>query len=124
MSKASDPKRPSSQEKTPLEGYLEYAVSITPETTKGSAAPPISHDDATEPHAPGIGDQPPTEPMDQTEQDRQVFSKLPIWRKRSLFVCSCALSFLLQFDMAAVTVTWPVSRQNGGPARLSVKEGR
>ncbi|KAG6368265.1 hypothetical protein INS49_002467 [Diaporthe citri] len=44
--------------------------------------------------------------MSQTDQDRQVFSKLPVWRKRTLFVCSCALSFLLQFDMAAVAVTW------------------
>lgn len=110
-SKSPDPKR--QQERTSLEGYLEYAVSISPETSKDSTAPPACHGDGTRVHVPDdevVG--PTTEQVDQTDQECRILLNLPKWRKRALFVCSCALTFLLQFDMAAVAVTIPVSRRH------------
>lgn len=38
----------------------------------------------------------------------QNFTKLPPWRKWSIFACSCLLQFLLNLDMASVAVTLPV----------------
>lgn len=124
MSKAPDPRNPPSQEQTSLEGYLEYAVSLTPETSKDSTAPPISHDRETKPDAPGVAGQPTTEQMDEAVRERQIFLKLPERRKWALFVCSCVLSFLLQFDMAAVAVAFPVSGRHAQPPQPSTAEGR
>lgn len=112
MSKAPDPPSPPSQERTSLEGYLEYAVSVETEKTKDSntsTTPPTSHDEETRPDAPDAGGQPTTEEKDPEVQERQKFLDLPKWKKRALFCCACLLSFLLQFDMAAVAVTFSVS---------------
>lgn len=111
ISKSSDPEKPPQQEFTSLEGYLEYAVSISPETTRDSTALPAPHGDQTRAHVPDAGAHPTTDQADQADQERKTLLNLPKWRKRALFVCSCVLPFLLQFDMAAVAVTIPVSRR-------------
>ncbi|KAI7773926.1 hypothetical protein LA080_009642 [Diaporthe eres] len=117
LSKAPDPPIPPSQERTSLEGYLEYAVSLTPETSKDSTTPPISHDRETKPDAPDVAGQPTTEQMDEAVKERQIFLKLPERRKWALFVCSCVLSFLLQFDMAAVAVAFPkIAKDKNAPS--------
>lgn len=79
---------------TPLEGYLEYSVpaSLRSSVTDGDApsrAPEGAHVDA---HG----------------AERSLFT-LPKWRKYGLFLCCSFLMFLLQFDIATVAVTIPVS---------------
>lgn len=109
MSEFPDQKTRPQQQSTSLEGYLEYAVSISPETTRESTEPPSYRGDETIPHNPGPGAQPTTEQVDQTDQEPKMLLNLPKWKKRALFVCSCVLAFLMQFDMAAVAVTLTVS---------------
>lgn len=65
----------------------------------------------TGPAAPTAGDDDASLGSLQADQDRNVLSRLSKCRKRALIVCSCVLQFLLQFDVAAVAVTIPVSRR-------------
>lgn len=111
ISEPPDRKTLPQQQGTSLEGYLEYAVSISPETTRESTEPPAYHGDDTAAHGPGIGAEPTTEQVDQTDQEPKILLNLPKWRKWLLFACSCVLAFLLQFDVAAVAVTFAVSRR-------------
>lgn len=127
MSESPDRKTRPQQQRTSLEGYLEYAVSISPETSRDSTEPPSYHGDETIAHDPGGMAQPTTEQVDQTDQESKILLNLPPWRKRALFACSCVLPFLLQFDMAAVAVTIPVSRRRDprtprGPSQQPVGE--
>lgn len=97
-------------ETTSLEGYLEYAQPISPDPSRASTGPPVSHGDETRIPAADDPAQPTTDVTDQTDREREVLLNLPIWKKRTLFCCSCALQFLLQFDMAAVAAALHVRR--------------
>lgn len=111
MSESPDQKTRPQQQSTSLEGYLEYAVSISPETTRESAEPPSYRGDEAIAHNPGSRAHPTTEQVYQTDQESKMLLNLPRWKKRLLFACSCVLAFLMQFDMAAVAVTLTVSQR-------------
>lgn len=54
---------------------------------------------------------PRVEEIRSSESPQQDLTNLAVWRKWSIFVCSCLLQFLLNLDMAAVAVTLPVYRR-------------
>jgi MFS family permease len=96
----------------PLE-HCKVSLEKTHTDTSHTPSRPVSDDDVNNTPAAGVT----SGSTDQPEQPSVLF-RLPRWKKRALFACSCLLQFLLQFDVAAVAVTIPVSRRGRSRRRI------